>query len=355
MDDRWRKLGDLLVNYSLEVKKGEKVLIVMEEVNSYPAACGTYEAVIKAGAYPQIVFRSEKLNHILTKFGSAEQIEWVPEMESYGMEWADVYIGLRGAANPSECWDVSASALSKLRQTLGKLSSLRWQKTRWCLVRIPYVTLAQQGGIDEDALEEMFFGACFLDWPQISKKWNDCARILGKGKHVRILGKKTDLSFSIEGRKWSVDDGHINMPGGEISTAPVENTVEGYIYFDSPAVFGGKIIHDITLCWKMGKLVEVTASKNEDFLKAVLNTDPGASRIGEFAIGTNPGLKYMCGDILLDEKISGTIHIAMGRAYPDVGGTNQSAIHWDIIKDLRDEGEIYLDGELIFKNGQLLI
>lgn len=355
MDNRWKKLGDLLVNYSLEVKKGEKVIIVMEEINSYPAACGTYEAVIKAGGYPQIIFRSEKLNHILTKFGSKEQIEYIPEVESYGIEWADVYIGLRGAANPNECWDVSADALSKLRYALGKLSSLRWQKTRWCLVRLPYVTLAQQGGIDEDILEEMFFNACFLDWVKVSEKWRNYVEVLNKGKHIRVLGKGTDLSFSIEGRKWSIDDGHINMPGGEISTAPVENTVEGYIYFDSPAVFGGKIIHDITLRWKMGELVEARASKNGDFLRAVLNTDTGASRIGEFAIGTNPGLQYMCGDILLDEKISGTIHIALGRAYPDVGGTNRSAIHWDIIKDLRNEGEIYLDDELIFRNGKLLI
>lgn len=355
MDERWRKLGDLLVNYSLEVKRGEKLLITMEEINSYPAACGVYEAAVKIGAYPQIVFRSEKLNRILTKFGSDEQIAWVPEIESYGMEWADVYIGLRGAANLNECWDVPADKLSKLRRALGKLSTLRWQKTRWCLVRIPSVTLAQQGGIDEDTLEEMFFDACFLNWPKISQKWTDCVKILNKGKHVRLVGKKTDLSFSVEGRSWSVDDGRINMPGGEISTAPVEHTVEGTIYFDSPAVFGGKIVQDIMLRWKMGELVQATASKNEEFLKAVLSTDPGASRVGEFAIGTNPGLKHMCGDILLDEKIYGTIHIAMGRAYPDVGGTNQSAIHWDIIKDLRDEGEIYLDGELIFKNGQLLI
>jgi aminopeptidase len=170
-----------------------------------------------------------------------------------------------------------------------------------------------------------------------------------------VVGKGTDLSFSIEGRTWDVADGHINMPDGEISTAPVESSVDGTIYFEFPGVLGGRLMHDIKLSWKEGRLVEAISTTHQDFLRSVLDTDAGASLIGEFAIGTNPEVVHFCKDILIDEKIGGTIHIALGRAYPEVGGTNQSAIHWDIVKDMRQEGEIYLDGALFFKNGKVLL
>jgi aminopeptidase len=147
----------------------------------------------------------------------------------------------------------------------------------------------------------------------------------------------------------------MNMPDGEIATAPVEESVEGSIYFEFPGVLGGRLMHDITLRWEKGMLVEARSSTNQDFLQAIVNTDAGAGRIGEFAIGTNPAVTHFCKDILLDEKMGGTIHIALGRAYPHVGGTNQSAIHWDIVKDMRQEGEIYLDGKLIFQNGRVLL
>ena len=172
---------------------------------------------------------------------------------------------------------------------------------------------------------------------------------------MRVTGKGTDLSFSTEGRTWMVADGHINMPDGEIMTSPVESTLDGQIYFDFPGVLGGRLVHDIKLRWESGELVEAASSTNQDFLRAVLDTDPGASLIGEFALGTNPEIKHFCKDILLDEKIDGTIHIAMGRAYPDVGGTNQSAIHWDIIKDMRQEGEIFMDGALVYQKGKVLL
>jgi aminopeptidase len=201
----------------------------------------------------------------------------------------------------------------------------------------------------------MFFNACFLDWPTVSREWRRWAESLNRGQHVRVVGKGTDLSFSIAGRSWDVADGHINMPDGEIATAPVESTIDGVINFDFPGVLGGRLMHDIKLRWEKGVLVEATSATNQDFLRSVVNTDPGASLIGEFAIGTNPEVTHFCRDILIDEKIGGTIHIALGRAYPMVGGTNQSAIHWDIVKDMRQEGEIYLDGELIFKNGAVLL
>lgn len=355
MDKRWSQLADLLVNYSMGVKPGEKVMIAFGELETSPLVFALYESCILAGALPQVQFLSEELNRSLLKHGSAEQIGWVPEIEAYGMEWADVYFGLRGAHNLDVFWDIPADRLSLLRKAMGRISTLRWEKTRWCLLRVPNAALAQQAGLDEETMTDMFFKACLLDWPKVSEAWRGWADILNKGKQVRIVGRDTDLRFSIEGRSWDVADGHMNMPDGEIATSPVEHTIDGSIYFEFPGVLGGRLMHDITLRWEQGKLVEARSSTNQDFLNSILNTDPGASLIGEFAIGTNPYVDHFCRDILIDEKIGGTIHIALGRAYPKVGGTNQSAIHWDIVKDMRTEGEIFLDDKLIFKKGKILL
>lgn len=355
MQNSWSKLGKLLVEYSMAVKPGEKVMIACVELESYPLVQAIYQASIEAGAYPQVQFLSEELNRLTLKYGSKEQIGWVPEIEAYGMEWADVYFGLRGAHNLDVFWDVPSEKLALLRKAMGAISALRWQKTRWCLLRVPNAALAQQAGVDEETITEMFFNACFLDWPTVSKEWHRWANILNQGKQVQILGEKTDLSFSVEGRTWDVADGHNNMPDGEIATSPVESTLNGYIYFDHPGVLGGRLVSDIRLCWENGKLIDASSSTNQDFFKSVLDTDAGASLIGEFAIGTNPEVTHFCKDILMDEKINGTIHTALGRAYPKVGGTNQSAIHWDIIKDMQHGGEILLDGKVIYRNGKMLI
>ena len=355
MDQRWRQLADILVNYSTAVQPGERVMIAFSELETYPLMLSVYQACIQAGAYPQVQFLSEELNRQVLKYGSPEQVAWIPDIEAYGMEWADVYLGLRGAHNLNALWDIPAETLASFRKAIGRVSTLRWQKTRWCLVRVPNQALAQQAGIDEETMLDMFFQACFLDWPAAGNQWKRWAAILNQGERVQIIGKDTDLSFSTRGRTWDAADGHINMPDGEIATAPVESSVDGYITFEFPGVLGGRLVENIRLRWKDGKFVEASSTTHQDFLHAVLQSDPGASIIGEFAIGTNPAITVFTKDILLDEKIGGTIHIALGRAYPGVGGTNQSALHWDIIKDTRREGQIFLDGKLIFENGNLLL
>ncbi len=355
MDKRWKKLGKVLVDYSMEVKPGEKVMIAMKEVETFPLMHAVYQACIEAGAYPQVQFISEELNHLILKYGSDEQLSWVPEIEAMGMDWADVYFGLRGAHNLNVHAEMPASKLSLHRKAMGKVSTARWQKTRWCLLRVPNEALAFQAETDVETITDMWFNSCLLDWPTVSKQWKEWAQILNQGKQVRVLGKGTDLTFSVEGRTWSPADGRSNMPDGEIATSPVTSTVNGEIYFDFPGVLGGRLVHDMRLAWEDGKLVKATSSTNQDFLQEVVNTDEGASKIGEFALGTNDQVTHFCKDILIDEKIGGTMHIALGRAYPKTGGKNQSAIHWDIIKDLREEGEIYLDGKLIVDRGKILL
>lgn len=355
MDKRWKELGQLLVGHSTGVQPGERVMIAMAEVETYPLVQAVYEAAIKAGAYPQVQFLSESLRHTLLKYGNEAQLSWLPEVEAFGMEWAEVYFGLRGGYNLFEHADIPAERLALNQAAVGKISALRWQKTRWCLVRVPNALFAQQAGTDLETITEMFFNACFLDWPAESRRWQQQAERLNGGKQVRLVGRETDLSFSVEGRKWLVFDGRINMPDGEIYTAPVTETLNGQIYFEFPGVLSGRLVHDIRLRWQAGHLVEATSTTHQDFLQQVVQTDAGASLLGEFAFGLNPYVDRFCQDILIDEKIGGTIHVALGRAYPECGGANQSALHWDIVKDLRREGTVYLDDRIIFENGQLLV
>jgi aminopeptidase len=354
VDPRWRELGELLVNYSLAVQPGEKVMVAMGELESYPLVRGVFEAVVKAGGYPQVQFLSESLRHQLLKYGSAEQLAWVPALEAYGMEWADCYLGLRGASNLHEHDDIPADRLSLNQKAMGKISALRWEKTRWCLVRVPNAAFAQQAQTDEETITEMFFNACLLDWPKESARWREWAKRLDGSKRVRVTGRETDLSFSVQGRKWFAWEGKSNMPDGEIMTAPVEDSLNGEIFFDLPGVLSGRLIHDIRLRWKAGRLLEASSSTNQDFLRAVLATDAGSGIVGEFAMGTNLAVNRFCKDILIDEKIGGTVHLAFGRSYPECGGLNSSAIHWDIVKDIRAEGLVEVDGTPVLRNGEFL-
>lgn len=354
MDKRWKQLAEILVTYSTEVRRGEHVMIAMGEIESYPLVQAVYEAVVKAGAYPQVQFLSETLRASVLRYGNAEQLAWVPEIEAHGMDWADVYLGLRGAHNLYEHADIAADRLAVNQRAQGMISSLRWAKTRWCLVRVPNEAFAHQVETNLETVEDMFFDACLIDWKREAETWRLLARDLERGTRVRIVGNETDLSFSVDGRRWVVLCGKLNMPDGEIMTAPINSTLNGQIFFEHPGVFGGRLIDNIRLVWRDGRLVEATSSTNEDYLHALVESDVGASLLGEFAFGTNPHLNRFSKDILLDEKIGGTVHIALGRAYPECGGTNVSAIHWDIVKDLRQQGTVYVDDQPILSQGRFL-
>ena len=356
MDPRWQQVADVLVGYSTEVKRRERVMIAMIEAETFPLAQAVYEACVKAGAYPQVQFLSEKLRHSLLRHGDAEQARWLPELEAYGMDWADVYIGLRGASDFGIMNDIPTQSLAANQAAQGAISTMRWRKTRWCLARVPNESMARSSGIDLAELEDMFFAACLMDYQAASAKWRATAEKLSGSRSVRIIaGEETDLEFSVAGRSWLVFDGRINLPDGEIYTAPVNATLNGSIHFELPGVFGGRLIPDIRLAWRDGALIHASASSDEDYLRRILQTDAGASRLGEFAFGLNPHINRFCRDSLYDEKIGGTIHLALGRAYPETGGDNQSSIHWDLVKDLRTEGAVYVDGAPVLQAGKLLI
>ena len=346
-DPRWAQVGRVLVQHSARVRPGERVMIAMGEVKSYPLARGVFEACVDAGAFPQVQFLSEELRHATLARGDDAQLSWVPEIEAYGMQWADVYFALRGASDLNIHADVPSARLAINQAAQGKVSALRWQNTRWSLVRVPNQAFADQAGVSLKKVTEMFFDACLLDWDLVVRQWHEWVESVKGGRMIQIIGRGTNLQFSIADRTWVVCDGRTNMPDGELMTAPVTETIHGQITFDNPAVLGGRLMHDLRLRWDKGVLVEASASTNEDYLRSVLATDPGATLIGEFGIGTNPLVDIFCDDILSDEKINGTAHIALGRAYPECGGLNQSAIHWDIVKDLRAEGQVLLDGRVV--------
>jgi aminopeptidase len=214
---------------------------------------------------------------------------------------------------------------------------------------------------DIEEYEEFVYGAILLDrddpvaeWRAISQKQDEICRYLESKKSLHVISKDTDLRMSIEGRKWINCDCKMNVPDGEVFTTPIENSVEGYIRFSYPGIFNGKEIEDIKLEFKEGKVVKATAAKGEDLLSALLDIDAGARTLGEFAIGTNYGIQKFTKNMLFDEKIGGTIHAAIGAVPAETGGTNQSGIHWDMLCNMSDGGEIYADGELIYKDGKFI-
>jgi len=354
-DKLWSQLAEILINYSTNTKKGDKVFITMMEIETFPLARAVYAQAVKAGAFPYIEFQSAYLERDLMLNGNQEQLDWVTDMQAYGMEWADVYIGLRGARNPHEFTGIAPEKMSAHKKAMGKISAMRNDLTRWVLVRVPNESLAQQAGMSLDAMMEFFFNATLQDWAKKSKSYHALQKVFQSAESVRIVGKETDLSFSTKGRVYEVADGHLNMPDGEIFTAPVDDSAEGTVYFEFPGVYFGQQVEGIRLEFSRGNVIKATSKSNQNLLEMLLKMDEGASRIGEFGIGTNSGIQRFCYDILYDEKIGGTIHLALGRAYAECGGINQSALHWDIIKDLRQEGQIYLDGRKVFDDGKFLV
>ena len=354
-DPRWMQLADILVNYSTRTQPGERVFITMMETETLPLVMGVYGKAIRAGALPQVEFVSAYLERELMRHGTMEQIEWVPEIQAYGMEWADVYIGLRGARNPHEFEGIGADRLAAHRRALGKTSAMRIDQTRWVLIRVPNESFAQAAGTSLDDMMEFFFSATLRDWAEEARRYRELKDVFEAAEQVRIVGRETDITFSTGGRTYEVGDGTLNMPDGEIFTAPVDDSAEGHIFFEFPGVYSGKLIPGIRLEFKGGEVVRATADDNQDLLDRIVHMDNGARRLGEFGVGTNFGIDRYSYDILYDEKIGGTIHLALGRAYHECGGINQSALHWDIVKDLRGEGAIYLDGRKVLENGTFLV
>lgn len=352
--ESWQKLADILVNYSTKTQKGDRVLITIMEVDTFPLARAVYASAVKAGALPYVEFSSAYLERDLMLYGDMEQLDWVTEPQAHGMEWADVYVGLRGNRNPYEFNGISPERIKAHKRAMGKISAMRTDLTRWVLARIPNESMAQQAEMSLDDMMEFFFNSTLKDWDKEARRYREICDVFQKSSKVRISGKGTDISLNTSDRTYLVGDGTYNMPDGEVYTSPVDDSIDGEIYFEFPGVYAGQRIPDIRLQFKAGKLISATSSENQELLEELIAMDEGSSRVGEFGVGVNFGIDRFCYDILYDEKIGGTIHIALGRAYHECGGVNYSALHWDLIKDLRQEGAIFLDGQKVLENGKFL-
>src|SRR3989344_5029480 len=352
-DQRLEKTAKILVEYSTEVKRGDKV-IIDAGVQALPLVKEIYKLCIQKGAYVKLNLGASGFTEIFYKYASQEQLEHFPEMAMNEAKHGDVFFSIGAPLNTRSLTSIDPKKMAVRSKITNKISE-EILKKRWVLFYYPTNAQAQEADMSLEEFEDFVYNATIQDWAKISEDENKLKEILDNGKEVRIIGKNTDLKFSIEGRQAVKGDGRNNMPCGEVFIAPVEGSTRGNVEFSFPAVRGGRMVEGVKLKFENGRVVEASATKNETFLKEMLNMDDGAKYLGEFGIGFNPNIQRFVKSILFDEKISGSIHLALGRAYKEGGGTNESALHWDIIKDLRDGGKIIIDGKVIQDNGKFLI
>lgn len=352
------------VAHGLRIVDGESVSIFLTDADSFPLVEAFCNEVYRRGAEPHVILTDERIDRLALQFSSPEKLARPSPMESESLQRSDVHVSFRGMVPPSAApeslsrHDFSERLVAQ-RQAKGIVSSLRWEHTRWAIVRVPTQQWAEFVGVDADQLFEEFFEGCLLDWEAELPIWKEIARRIDQTEVVRVVSADTDLSLRVAGRTATVFAGEANWPDGEVATAPLNDGVDGFITFPEAFWFAGQRFMNLRLDFEQGIVRSVSADDGEEVARALLATDAGAPRIGELGIGLNSSMKTMTGDLLLDEKILGTVHIALGRSYPQNGGTNQSSLHWDIVKDLRPEsgggpGSLFLDSDPLLVDGKAL-
>ena len=366
MDNRIKKYAEVLLKYSLDIKKGEKLLIDGDVV-TLPLIKESYRLAVELGALPQVIINSEELKEILLKGGSEEQIKYVPVGIKKVFETIDASLSFFGGSNTRMLSNVNPEKLKLSAQGFSEIARIFFERSakkelKWCCTMFPNQANAQEANMSISEYEDFVYGAGYIDrkdpiaeWKKIEKKQEGICNILNGKKQLRIVSKDTDLKMSIEGRKWVNCCGTANFPDGEVFTGPVEDSVEGHIRFSFPGIYEGREIEDIQLTFEKGRVIKAVAAKGEELLEQLLETDKGARYVGEIAAGTNYNIQKFTKHMLFDEKIGGTVHLAIGRSIPESLGKNQSAIHWDMLCDMKKGGEIYADGELVYKDGKFLI
>jgi aminopeptidase len=358
-DPRVEKLADLLISYSCDLKPGENILI---EAIDIPHVF-TKELVRRAqaaGGRPVVLLKSNEVNRALMMEGENEQWQLIADVERHQMEKMQCYIGARGSPNISELSDVPSDRQKLYEANVWKRvhQEIRIKKTRWVVLRWPHPSMAQQAEMSTEAFEDFYFNVCTLDYAKMSRAMQPLKQLMERTDRVRLVGPNdTDLSFSIRGIPAIACDGKVNIPDGEVFTAPVRDSVNGVIHFNCPTIYRGVTHNDVRFLFENGRIVEATSS-NTDKLAELLDTDEGSRYVGEFAIGFNPYCTKPMKDILFDEKIAGSIHFTPGQAYEEANNGNNSAIHWDIVLMQTPEaggGEIHFDDQLIRKDGRFVI
>jgi len=365
-DPRLAKLADLLVNYSLGLGPGQIVRIDGATVAA-PLATEIYRHALAAGAHPRTRTEIEGLDVIAVGESSEEQLTFVSEIDRFEVENVDAIVTIWADRNTRALSQADPQRVSRRIASRRTLINRFWEridegKARWVGTRFPTDAHAQDAEMSLAGYEDFVFGACHVQgdedpvahWRAVSVELNARARELEAVRELRIVGPDTDLSLNVAGRNWLAADGKLNMPDGEIFTSPAETETEGEIRFSFPAIFQGRGVEDVRLRFEGGRVVQAEAADGDDFLQSLLDMDEGSRILGEVAFGLNYEIDRFTRDILFDEKIGGTVHLALGSSFKKLGGQNESGLHWDMICDLRADGEIYADGELVWKAGRFL-
>jgi aminopeptidase len=366
IDPRLTKLADVLVNYSVKTQPGDWTLIVAD-VAAIPLAGEVCRAVLKAGGHPQSLLGDDALSEIYLKEASDAQLDWVSPAQKLVYNEANALINLWATSNTRALSNVDPARLARQQAAHRELMQVFMQRAaagdlKWVLTQYPTSACAQEAEMSLSEYEDFVFSATLCDrddpvaeWQRVAARQQRMVDWLKGKKHITVKSAHCDLSLSAEGRTFINCGGENNMPDGEIFTGPVEDSINGWVRFTFPAIYEGRSVEGVELKFENGKVVHASAEKNEAFLLSQLDIDAGARYVGEFAIGTNFGIQKFTNNILFDEKLGGTIHMALGHGYPESGSQNQSAIHWDMICDMRGGSEIHVDGELFYQNGDFVV
>ena len=357
-DPRIERLAEILIDYSVELKAGEKILIENfgEEI---PLTKALIKKVYKVEGVPFVSIKNDEIRRMLLSDCNEEQLKTMAKFDLDRMKEMQAYIGIRGGNNVSELGAVPEDKMKIYSSLYSKPvhSEQRVKHTKWCIMRYPNHAMAQLADMSTDDFEDFYFNVCNLDYSRMSKAMDNLVNVMNKTDRVRITGKDTDLTFSIKGIPAIKCDGKMNIPDGEVFTAPLKDSVNGFISYNTPAVYQGVTYENIRLEFKDGKIINATANYTERINK-VFDTDEGARYVGEFAIGVNPFIDKPMKDTLFDEKIKGSIHFTPGSCYDEASNGNNSAIHWDLVFIQRPEyggGEIWFDHTLVRKDGLFVL
>jgi len=365
-DPRVETVARILVDYSVAVQPNQLVRITGAPEGA-PLILAVYQKVLERGAHPFLQLELDEAEELLYRYASDAQLDYVPPFRKDIIEQIDAAVGIWTDVNTKQLSSADPAKQSRRATALRPLSDrfldrAATKELRWTGTVYPTQAFAQDAEMSLREFEDFVYRGCLVHEPDPIKAWKKISREqqrivdwLNRAKRIHVVGPDTDLKLEVTGRKWENCDGHENFPDGEIFTGPVEDSVNGHIRYTYPACAYGREVEDVRLQFKDGRVVKATAAKNEDFLLKMLKTDKGARYVGEFALGTNYGIQRFTKNTLFDEKIGGSIHLALGKGYPETGSKNKSAIHWDMVCDLRKGGEVRVDNTPFLKDGKILI
>jgi aminopeptidase len=365
-DVRVERLADILVDYSVGIREGDLVEIRGTYV-AEPLILAIYKRCLERDAYPVIRASIPQAQPLFYRFAKEHQLEFIWETDKWLNTNLDASFSIISDTNTRQLSRIDPKQQTTVARARKELNDT-WMKRaadgeyRWNVTLFPTEAYAMDAQMSLAEYEDFYFAACLVDaedpvgeWRKLSDRHDQLIKWMSGRNEIHIEGEGTDLILEVGGRKFVPANGKENFPDGEIFTGPLEDKTRGVVSFSYPAIYGGQAVEGIKLTFEQGRIVEASASTNEDYLIKTLDADPGARVLGELGIGTNYGITAFTGEILLDEKIGGTVHLAVGASYPETGGVNESAIHWDMVCDLRRGGRITVDGDVLMEDGQLLV